>query len=346
MCYRAVEMNDFNMNIHDLYVTNITRVYKNHHELATLLMDFINDGIVKENMQQELGFVVGVKIPKYNLKQDSVRTSYGYIRFAKYQNHEKAAKWLNGVYFHGRQLHVEVNNTPTAAAQWPTMHYLKKSNDKHYHKEKKIDFEKNVKDNFPCRSELYTVYNDQIDEDHKQNNEPFEIVESESSIGILEVEEDNECEIIKGLKNKIEIMVSEELVGEIKNLKEQCGKSNEVVEDYRTKLTKIKNLLEVKEMTCSKQNKQYEELKYKVGVLEGEVNSLKIENCDKETALLDLKKQFKNLELENLKLKDEVKVKSTFIRKMVNMNSKLVNKYSEMVLDTLIVEEEDLEQKN
>ena len=247
-----------------------------------------------------------------------------------------AAKLLNGVFFHGRQLDVKVNDTPTTAAQWPTINSL----NGHYQTEKKLDFEKNFNSNFTHRSELYTVVSDKFEEEPWDNkHEPFEHVESESSIGVLEKED--ECEVIKGLKNKIEILVSEELVGEIKQLKEQCSKSNEVVEDYRAKLIKIKNLLEVKEATCSNQHKQLEELNNKVDALEGEVDSLKTENIEKQKSNVDLEQKFKILQIENKKLKDEIKLKSSFIRRMVTTNSKIVNKYSEMVLETLNQEDEE-----
>ena len=75
------------MDVYDLYVTNITRVYQNHHELATLLMDFINEGVKKENMEKELGLVIGVKIPKNNEPINKVRTNYGHICFEKHENH-------------------------------------------------------------------------------------------------------------------------------------------------------------------------------------------------------------------------------------------------------------------
>ena len=131
----------------------------------------------------------------------------------------------------------------------------------------------------------------------------------------------------------------------VKTLKQEVEKANEVVEDYRAKLTKIKNLLEVKEATCSNQQKQLEELNNKVEALEGEVDSLKTENSAKQKINVDLNQKLKTLQIENSKLGDEVKVKSSFIRKMITTNSKLVNSYSEMVLETLNKKSEDKSQE-
>ena len=124
--------------VYDIYVRNIDRVVKDHHQLSLILAEQITKWVREHKLYNKLGKVIIVKIPDTGDPElyETLNTCYGFIQFEKYWNHYWAVQMFNNKWFKNKRIKMVGNKKPSKLAQMKVFDHTKVKIDQHSHTEK------------------------------------------------------------------------------------------------------------------------------------------------------------------------------------------------------------------